>query len=84
MDRNLPVLYRGKRIEVGYRLDILVERRVVAELKVVEKFKRVHLAQVLSYLKLGNFSLGYLLNFNVAHMRDGIRRVAYGHKYSIT
>ena len=80
---ELPVCYRGKRISAGYRLDMLVERLVVIELKAVDELNKVHLAQVLSYMRLGNFTLGYLLNFNVAHMRDGIRRVVYEHKYDI-
>ena len=80
---ELPVCYRGKRISAGYRLDMLVERLVVIALKAVDELNKVHLAQVLSYLRLGNFTLGYLLNFNVAHMRDGIRRVVYEHKYDI-
>jgi len=80
---NLPVRYRGIRIDAGYRLDLLIEQLVVVELKVVDRFRQVHLAQVLSYLKLGNFTLGYLLNFNVAHMRDGIRRVVYEHRHCI-
>jgi len=80
---ELPVCYRGRRISAGYRLDMLIERLVVVELKVVDDLNKVHLAQVLSYLKLGSFTLGYLLNFNVAHMRDGIRRVVHAHKHNI-
>ena len=60
----------------------LLAKRLV-ELKVVDKLRQVHLAQMLSYLKLGSFTLGYLLNFNVAHMRDGIKRVVYEHKFRI-
>ena len=71
----LPVNYDGLILDAGYRLDLLVMDLVVIELKVVEKLLPIHTAQVLSYLKLGNRKLGYLLNFNVVHMRDGIKRV---------
>jgi GxxExxY protein len=80
---SLPVRYRGRTIENGYRLDLLIERRVIVELKTVECFLPVHVAQLLSYLKLGNLTLGYLLNFNVAHMRQGIKRVVFGHNSCI-
>jgi GxxExxY protein len=71
----LPIRYKDVEIANGFRLDLLVERKVVLELKVVEGFNDVHLAQMLSYLKLGKFGLGYLLNFNVRHMKHGIKRV---------
>lgn len=75
---SLPVIYKGEKLEAGYRLDLLVENRVVVELKAVEKFLPLHTAQLLSYLKLSGCRLGYLLNFNVIHMRDGIKRVVNG------
>jgi GxxExxY protein len=71
----LPVLYDGLALEAGYRIDLLVEDLVVVELKVVERLLPIHTAQLLSYLKLSNRKLGYLLNFNVVHMRNGIKRV---------
>ncbi len=71
----LPIEYLGRRIEGGYRLDIVVGRLVVLEVKAVEKLMPIHLAQVVTYLKIGKYSLGYLLNFNVLHMRQGIKRV---------
>lgn len=71
----LPVLYDGVRINVGYRVDLLVEGTVVVELKAVAKLLPIHNAQLLSYLKLSGHSLGLLLNFNVPHMRDGIKRM---------
>lgn len=74
----LPVQYGDIKLDAGYRLDLLVNDKVVVELKSVEKFNDIHLAQILSYLKLGNFKLGYLLNFNVKRMRDGIKRVVNG------
>ena len=71
----LPIEYDGQRLEAGYRLDLLVEQIVVVEVKAVEKLTPIHLAQVLSYLKLGAFPLGFLLNFHVAHLRHGIKRI---------
>jgi GxxExxY protein len=71
----LPVIYDGVELEAGYRMDLLVAGIVVVELKVVEKLLPLHTAQLLSYLKLSKRKLGYLLNFNVVQMRDGIKRV---------
>lgn len=72
---TLPLDYSGVTIEAGYRLDMLVEGRVVVEVKAVEKLTPLHGAQVLTYLKVGAYPLGYLLNFNVVHLRQGIKRV---------
>ena len=74
----LPIRYHNLAIDAGYRIDVLVEGKVVLELKAVEKVLPVHSAQVLSYLRLGAYRLGYLLNFHVEHMRDGIKRVVNG------
>ena len=74
----LPVTYDGLRIDAGYRIDLLVADLVVIEVKAVEKLLDVHRAQLLSYLKLGNYRLGYILNFNVTLMKDGISRLANG------
>ncbi|HVY06227.1 MAG TPA: GxxExxY protein [Burkholderiales bacterium] len=71
----LPVRYDGIDLEAAYRIDILVNDEVIVELKVVEQLLPIHSAQLLSYLKLSERRLGYLLNFNVTHMRDGIKRV---------
>lgn len=76
---SLPVVYEGVRIDQGYRIDLLVESRVVVEVKAVDKIVDVHRAQLLSYLKLGGYRIGYLLNFNVARMKDGIVRMANGY-----
>ena len=76
--RSLPVRYDGLVIDPGYRLDLLVESLVVVEIKSVDQVNDVHRAQLLSYLKLGDYKLGYVLNFNVARMRDGIVRMANG------
>ena len=75
---SIPVRYEYLTIDNGYRIDVLVEGLVVVGLKVVEAILPVHRAQLLSYLRLGSFKLGYLLNFNVAHMRDGIIRLVNG------
>jgi GxxExxY protein len=74
----LPVTYDGLVIDAGYRIDLLVRGRLVIEIKAVEKLVDVHRAQLLSYLKLGRFRLGYLLNFNVTLMKNGIVRIANG------
>ena len=73
-----PIEYDGDRIDAGYRLDVLVAGKVVLEIKTVEHLAPVHTAQLLSYLKLGGFKLGYLLNFHVAHMRQGTKRLVNG------
>lgn len=74
----LPVVYGDLRLDTGYRLDLLVNQQVIVELKAVEKLNDVHRAQLLSYLKLGGFKLGYLMNFNVVRLRDGIVRLVNG------
>lgn len=74
----LPVNYDGIKIDAGYRLDLLVGNLVVVEAKAVERILDVHRAQLLSYLKLGGYKLGYLLNFNVSLMKDGICRLVNG------
>jgi GxxExxY protein len=75
---GLPVVYRGVKLELGYRLDLLVEDLVIVEIKSVEAVAPVHQAQLLSYLKLSGKSLGLLINFNVAHLKDGIGRFVNG------
>ena len=72
---ELPVLYDDIRIDVGYRIDMLVEDAVVVELKTLSKVLPVHEAQLLSYLKLGAYWAGLLINFHVARLRDGIKRM---------
>jgi GxxExxY protein len=74
----IPLRYEHLTIDNGYRIDLLVGDCVVVELKALEAIHPVHRAQLLSYLRLGGFKLGYLLNFNVAHMRDGIVRLVNG------
>jgi len=74
----IPLHYEDLTIDNGYRIDLLVGERVVVELKALETILAVHRAQLLSYLRLGGFKLGYLLNFNVGRMRDGIVRLVNG------
>jgi GxxExxY protein len=69
----VPVIYDGMEIEGGYKIDLLVEGNVIVELKVVEQLLNIHKAQLLSYLKLSNKQVGLPINFNVVHLRDGIR-----------
>ena len=76
---NLPLIYRGVNLECGYRIDILVENKVIIEVKSVSELNNVHLAQTLTYLKLTNCKLGLLINFNVAKIKDGIKRVINGY-----
>lgn len=71
----MPVTYRGIRLDAGYRIDLLVEDRLVVELKTVAQLLPVHEAQLLSYLKLSGRHVGLLVNFHVPRLRDGIRRM---------
>jgi GxxExxY protein len=75
---SFPVTYRGVVLDIGYRIDLLVEDEVIVELKSVEKIAAIHVAQLLTYLKLGKRRVGLILNFNTPHMRSGIRRVVNG------
>ena len=72
----MPVTYKGILIDCGYRLDVLVEERVIVELKAVERILPIHEAQLLTYLKLSRLQLGLLINFNVTLLKDGIQRLA--------
>ena len=75
---GLPVVYRGAKLELGYRMDLLVENLVIVEIKSVEGISPVHQAQVISYLKLSGRSIGLLINFNVVHLKDVIKRFVNG------
>jgi GxxExxY protein len=75
---DLPVFYDGIRMEAGYRIDILVNDLVIVELKSVEEISRVHVAQTLCYMKLSKKQLGLIINFNVLHLKDGIKRLVEG------
>jgi GxxExxY protein len=71
----LPLVYHDVKLDSGYRLDLLVENKVIVELKSIESFNDVHLAQVLTYLKLSKCKVGLLINFNVKSLKNGIKRV---------
>jgi len=73
--KPLPLVYKEVKLDVGYRIDILVENKVVIELKSVEALNDIHIAQVLTYLKLSGCKLGLLMNFNVLRLVDGIKRL---------
>ena len=77
--KPLPVVYKEVKLEAGYRVDLLVEEKVIVELKSVEALNDVHTAQVLTYLKLSGCKLGLLMNFNVAKQVDGIKRYKNGY-----
>ena len=71
----MPVVYRDTRIDVGYRLDLLVDGEVIVETKAVERLQPIHEAQLLSYLKLSGLRIGLLMNFNVKVLKNGVRRL---------
>ena len=73
--KGLPVIYRDVKLDCGYRIDLLVEDKVIVELKAVERVEPIHTAQLLSYLKLSGCKLGLLINFNVKVLKNGIRRL---------
>ncbi len=73
--KSLPVIYGGIKLEAGYRIDLLVSKRIILELKSVESIAPVHKAQLMTYLKLSGLKLGLLINFNVQDMKKGISRV---------
>ena len=71
----LPIKYEGLELDAGYRLDLLVEDQVIVEVKAVESLNSIHQAQLLSYLKMSSKQVGLLINFNVHHLKNGIRRI---------
>jgi GxxExxY protein len=73
----VPVVFKNIRLECGYRIDLLVEKSVIIELKSIDEFAPVHEAQILTYMKLANKEIGLLINFNVNLLKDGIRRYRY-------
>ncbi len=78
-EKAVPLIYRDVKLDCGYRLDILVENKLVVEVKSVEVLNDIHLAQTLTYLKLTKCKLGLLINFNVLLLKDGIKRVINGY-----
>ena len=81
MQVGLPVIYDGERIELGYRIDLLIENLVIVEVKSVEAIHPVHHAQLLSYMRLSGIGVGLLINFYVLHLRDGIKRMVDGKEW---
>jgi GxxExxY protein len=77
-EKSMPLVFEEVKLDCGYRIDLLVENKLLLELKSVVALNDVHLAQTLTYLKLGNYKLGLLMNFNVARIKDGIKRVVNG------
>lgn len=75
--KELPVIYRGRRIDCGFRIDLLVNGSLILELKAVEQLARIHEAQVHTYLRLTGLHLGLLMNFNVLRLVDGIKRIVH-------
>jgi len=73
-EKALPIIYKDIKLDHGYRIDLLVENKIVVELKTVEYFTDVHSAQILTYMKLGNFPLGLLINFHTKLLKNGIKR----------
>ena len=71
----MPIVYKEVKLDHGYRIDLLVENKLVIEIKTVEAFTDVHLAQMLTYLRLGGYKLGLLINFHVTVLKNGIKRV---------
>ena len=76
--KALPLIYDDVRLDVGYRLDLIIEDKFIVEIKSVEKLNDIHLAQILTYLRLSNCKLGLLINFNVILLKDGVKRVING------
>ena len=76
--KPIPVVYRGRRLDCGYRIDLLVESALIVEVKAIERLEKLHSAQVRSHLRFSNLKLGLLINFNVPSIRDGIKRIVNG------
>lgn len=76
--KPMPLIYDDIKLDIGYRIDLLVERKVVVEIKSVESLNEIHIAQVLTYLKLSNCKLGLLINFNSVLFKNGVKRLIYG------
>ena len=76
--KPVPVIYRGNRLDCGYRIDLLVEERLIVEVKAIERIEKVHCAQLRSHLRFSKLKLGLLINFNVRSLRDGLKRIVNG------
>jgi GxxExxY protein len=71
---RLPIVYRGIEIDCAYQMDVVVDDRILLEVKSVEELKRIHAAQIVTYMKLANLPIGLLINFNIPSLRNGLRR----------
>lgn len=78
-EKPLPLVYEEVKLDCGYRMDLVIERRIVVEVKSVDALTDIHLAQVLTYLKLSNNRFGLLINFNVLKLKDGVKRIVNGY-----
>ncbi len=76
--KALPLVYEEVKLDTGYRIDLIVENKLIIEIKAVEDLNDLHLAQILTYLRLSNCKLGMLINFNSVYFKDGVRRVVNG------
>ena len=74
LQQPLPVIYKDIKLDCGYRIDLLIENKLIVELKSVEAVKAIHEAQLLTYMKLANISIGLMINFNVQNLKEGIKR----------
>lgn len=83
-EKAMPLIFEEVKLECGYRIDLLIENRIVVEIKSVEALNDVHTAQILTYMKLGNYKLGLLVNFNVLALKDGVKRMINDGNTSIT
>jgi len=77
-EKPIPLFFEEVKLDCGYRIDLLIENKLVLELKSVDALNDIHFAQTLTYLKMGNFRLGLLINFNVILLKDGIKRIING------
>lgn len=77
-EKAMPLIFEEVKLECGYRIDLLIENKLVIEIKSVEALNDIHFAQALTYMKLGDYKLGLLLNFNVTRLKDGIKRIVNG------
>jgi GxxExxY protein len=77
-EKSMPLIFEEVKLDCGYRIDLLVENKLVIEIKSVEALNDIHLAQTLTYMKLGDYKLGLLINFNVSSLKNGIKRVING------
>ena len=78
-EKPIPLIYNDVKLECGYRADLIVEERIIIEIKSIEQLNDIHLAQVLTYLRLSNNRFGLLINFNVTLLKNGLKRVANGY-----